>query len=524
MEVLLKSVSLETSKWSEIIIENISDGIIVLDGSYIIRLFNKQAERIFGYLAYEVLGKTLNVILPNLFLEASRSNIANFPIVPAILWGKSERKEIYGKRKDGLELILEASLSKCYSDGELLSIISFQDITEKKLSQNKLGKSKANIEEQIENINEYLAKLSLSLQQETFEQNLFEAINNKLFTAIEHTSESIVIFDKKGTIDYVNPSFERITGYESKEVCCHRIKGLIGPNSIKEYKKILETLFKDEKWQGTYWAKKKDGSLYEEETTILPVKSSQGETISYVAIGRDVTEKKRFESIIDSVDMMKNVGYIFAGIRHELGNPINSIKTSLSVLKKGLDSCSQDSILVYIERALSEITRVEYLLKALKSFSMYENLKLEKINLAPIMEKFCSLAKEDSEKKGIKLGLHCSTKEISALIDQRAFHQVMLNIFSNAVDALEGRSNPTIDIFLYIDDKFAKVEVIDNGVGISDSQKEKLFKPFNTFKPQGTGLGLVITKKLITNMQGTLEIDSIYNSGTRATIVLDKLV
>lgn len=523
MEALVRSqIQKPVSRWTELIIENSTDGIIAVDSSYIIKVFNKAAEKLFGYLQQEVIGRNLRTVVPAFFIETSVNNPTKSPISFINPWNRLEKKEIFTKRKDGSEALLEAHLSKLYCDDQLIFIATLRNITEKKLKINKTEELPIEIEKKLEQNSPEILNLLLALQKETLHRKQLEATLANFFAVAQQTTESIIILDKKGVISYVNPSFEKITGFESKEVCQSRVKILFAESSLKDYKKIARTLISGNKWQGVYWAKKKDGTIYEEEATIVPVKSSQGEKVSYIAICRDITEKKRLESIIDSVDMMKNVGYIFAGIRHELGNPINSIKTSLSVLKKGLDSYSQESVLVYVERALSEITRVEYLLKALKSFSMYENLKLERVNLVSFMERFYSLAKEDSEKKGIKLNLHYTNKEIFALIDQRAFHQVLLNIFSNAVDALDGRLNPTINIFLNNDDRFIKTEIVDNGEGIPDSQKEKLFKPFHTFKPQGTGLGLVITKKLITNMQGTIEIDSVYKFGTRVAILLEK--
>lgn len=500
---------------NELIVENSSDVIIALDNSYTIRLFNKKAEKTFGYQKQEIIGKPYNLLLLSQFIENHHLNTISFPTFTNFV---NSNEKLFGRKKDGVEILLEVSSSKFYSDGQLVFVMTMQEVINLQTKENKPIPFQKPLEEVERKVEEVVRTHPFTQKQQEAQNTL-----STLFAAMEQTNESIIILDKSGTINYVNPSFEKTSGFESRHISYQRAKNLIGPRSLKEYKKVAKTLTSGSRWQGTYWARKKDGSLYEEEATILPIKSSKGEILNYVAVCRDITEKKRFESIIDSVDMMKNVGYIFAGIRHELGNPINSIKTSLSVLKKGLSSYSQDSILIYVERALSEITRVEYLLKALKSFSMYENLKLERINLVSFMKKFSSLAKEDSEKKGIKLGLSYSSEEIFAAIDQRAFHQVMLNIFSNSVDALEGRENRQINIFLTLEEQTIKIEVVDNGIGLSESQKEKLFKPFHTFKPQGTGLGLVITRKLVTNMHASLEIDSTYGLGTKVTILLSKI-
>jgi signal transduction histidine kinase len=84
---------------------------------------------------------------------------------------------------------------------------------------------------------------------------------------------------------------------------------------------------------------------------------------------RDITEKTRLESIAQAVNTMDNIGFIFSGIRHEIGNPLNSIKMTISVLRKNLDRFPKETIREYIERTASEITRMEYLLKSLRNFS-----------------------------------------------------------------------------------------------------------------------------------------------------------
>src|SRR3970282_1845245 len=115
-------------------------------------------------------------------------------------------------------------------------------------------------------------------------------------------------------------------------------------------------------------SKKKDGAPYHEDCTISPVRDYTGKITNYVSIRRDVTDKLRFESIAEAVNTMNSIGYVFSGIRHEIGNPLNSIKMTLNVLKKNLDKYGKDHILEYIDRALSESARIEYLLKSLKNF------------------------------------------------------------------------------------------------------------------------------------------------------------
>jgi signal transduction histidine kinase len=243
--------------------------------------------------------------------------------------------------------------------------------------------------------------------------------------------------------------------------------------------------------------------------------------ISDVYIGiliRDITESARLESIAEAVNAMENITYIFSGLRHELGNPINSIKMTLSVLKKNLDRYSQTTVREYVDRTLAEISRVEYLLKSLKSFSMFENPIIQNVNLFEFMDLFQSLVADDLEKNGIKINITLSPEAKWARADPRALQQVMLNLIANAADALESRDNPQIVISTVKKNGLLWIDVEDNGIGIPNEDQKNLFKPFYTTKPHGTGLGLAITRKMLTKMHSRIGIMSRKDVGTTVTI------
>lgn len=353
----------------------------------------------------------------------------------------------------------------------------------------------------------------------------YEKAENKFRNFIELAPDPIVIVNDNGEISLVNTQAEILFGYKRDELFDQKIEILI-PQKFHSTPIQHRSGYNEPRTHSMglnleLFALNKNGNKIPVEISLGSINTEEG--LFTIATIRDITEKKRLESIAGSIDMMKNIGYIFSGIRHELGNPINSVKTALSVLKQSLDSYSPENVSTYIERSLSELSRVEYLLKSLKAFNMYENLKLERVNLVAFIKHFCLLAKKDTEAKSITLNIDYNSDEMFAFIDPRAFNQVTLNIFSNAIDALETRSDPKIDISLTLENKFVKIEISDNGIGLSNSEKEKLFKPFYTFKRHGTGLGLVITKKLINNMHGTIEIESTYNVGTKVILLLEKV-
>ncbi|MCK5032375.1 MAG: HAMP domain-containing histidine kinase, partial [Calditrichia bacterium] len=232
----------------------------------------------------------------------------------------------------------------------------------------------------------------------------------------------------------------------------------------------------------------------------------------------DITEKERLESIAAAINTMNNIGYIFSGIRHEIGNPLNSIKMTTSVLKLKIDSFSKETVLSYIDRIQKETSRIEYLLLSLKSFNVYENPKMEKVDIFLFLKKFISLASTDIKKNNITLNLKSYSKDNHGITDPRALHQVLINLVTNAVDSLKEKEKPEIVLSIRRKKEHLVLSVIDNGCGIPHDSQKELFKPFFTNKPEGTGLGLVIVKKLLAKMNSTIHIQSCEKIGTTVII------
>jgi len=235
---------------------------------------------------------------------------------------------------------------------------------------------------------------------------------------------------------------------------------------------------------------------------------------------RDISEKARLEAVAEAVELMNNIGYVFSTVRHEIGNPVNSVKTALTVLRNRIQTLSRANVLDYVERSLAEIARVEDLLSSLKSFSMYEDFRIQDVDVAPFLAKLVSFVSPEFERKGIATRLTVHPRAQRGRFDQRALHQVLLNLLTNAADALAGRQAPAIHIQTLDRPGVVCIQVKDNGCGMTETEKAQLFKPFSSRKPSGTGLGLVISKKMIAKMSGTIEIESAAGVGTVVTMTL----
>ena len=235
---------------------------------------------------------------------------------------------------------------------------------------------------------------------------------------------------------------------------------------------------------------------------------------------RDITERSRLESIAEAVNSMENTSYIFSGIRHELGNPINSIKMTLSVLKKNISHYSVSATEKFVDRAMTEISRVEFLLQALKSFSLFENPDIHNVNIENFLNSFIKLVTSDLRQTGIKIS-HVIIPPVNTIsADPRLLHQVILNLTTNASDALSQCDNPQIIVRAEKRESFVAITVEDNGIGMTEEEQTNLFKPFYTTKARGTGLGLMIALKMVTLMKGHMEIKSYKDIGTKVTVFI----
>ncbi len=263
-----------------------------------------------------------------------------------------------------------------------------------------------------------------------------------------------------------------------------------------------------------------DGKARSFEINGFPIFDSNGQLVQIIVYARDITKRKRLESIAEATNLMKNIGYIFSGIRHEIGNPINSIKMTLDVLNKNFETYSLETTRDFLTGALSEVTRVEYLLKALRNFSLFENPELQSVDLKIFIHEFLPIANDDFKKKGIRIETTLASDAGCGYIDPRALHQVMLNLLANAADALQDAQNPQINISLSKRSGTLYLTIEDNGCGMSHEEQANLFKPFHTSKACGTGLGLVIVRRMLSKMDCSISVKSQNRIGTKVTIAI----
>jgi PAS domain S-box-containing protein len=423
-------------------------------------------------------------------------------------------------RLDGRTVDVEAASTPIFYSRKPAVQVVIRDITGRKRAEEVLRRANEELEARIRERTVELRLTIDTLRQEIEERAQVEEERARLASAVESTAEAVVITDARGMIQYVNPAFEKITGYRKEEVLGRDLHMLdSGKHDDEFFRKIREALLQDHGWSGRLINKNKDGTLYYEECTITPIRTQSGDVANYVSVRRDVTEKMRLESIAEAAVTMNNIGYVFSGISHEIGNPVSALLVTLDVLKSNLDTISKEDIAQYVDRSLQQLSKIEYLLNSLRNFGIYETPELQRTRMGPFFDRFLSLVSEDFRRKGIVIMAELAQDAEWAYMDPRALQQVMLNLFTNSADALRDRPDARIDVRVSRErEGSVRISVADNGCGMTDGQLANLFKPFYTNKLYGTGLGMVIVKNMLTRMHGSIEVVS--RSGEGMTVIM----
>ena len=348
-----------------------------------------------------------------------------------------------------------------------------------------------------------------------------EKFKNQLAAAVESTKEAVIISDPEGRIIYLNPVFESMTGFKRTEVLGKTLELPAAADGKTVQEALSEAVKSRSGWAGRCSGMTKGGDYFVLEGSVSPVKGPSGEISNYVMVQHDITEKEKLESVAQSVELMNNIGYIFAGIRHEIGNPLQSIKMTIAVFQKMLEKTrgpEDANYLDYLGRIQEDMSRIEFLLRSLKSFNIYEQMDLAELDPHEYLSEFVKFIRADFDRKGIRVELESKPGLGIARIDPRAMQQILLNLVINAADAMAGLPSPRIDIILSRAADAFVIKLKDNGPGMTEQQKKEIFKPFFTTKEKGTGLGLVLVKKMLLKMGGAISIESWKDKGTTVTI------
>ena len=352
--------------------------------------------------------------------------------------------------------------------------------------------------------------------------------------AINQTSDAIVIVDLDGTIRYVNPAFENLTGYSIDEAVGAKPSILkSGKHSDEFYKELWETITSGRAWSGHFINRRKDGSKYEEDATISPVLGKDGEISHFIGVKKDVTKLVELETKIRQSQKMEAVGRLAGGVAHDFNNILTAILGYSEILLGMLPE--KDPVRKKVEEIKKAGLRASDITKQMLAFSKKQVMRLTPQNVNDIINGMLSMLEEivgsDVE---ISLNLNSELPDVNS--DKTHIERIVMNLVVNAVDAMKpDGGNVAISTavkefsmpfsdgnFTVSPGKYVVISVADGGCGISDDVLEHIFEPFFTSKggEQGTGLGLSTVYGIVKQHKGLIRVSSKLGEGSRFDVMI----
>lgn len=360
-----------------------------------------------------------------------------------------------------------------------------------------------------------------------------DAAHRLLTKAMEQAAESVIITDTAGDIVYVNPAFEKTSGYLAEEVLGQNTK-ILGSNRHDSgfYQKLWESISTGQVWQGRLSNKKKDGSVYIAEVTISPVRNEQGVVVNFVSLQHDVTREIQLEEQYHQAQKMEAIGQLTAGVAHDFNNLLTAINGFASLLYFNLSPNSSEAEM--LEKILNSGERAAELVRQLLAFSRKQVIQVQPLDLntnVSTMHKI--LRRIIGEDIQLQLDLDPHLNWIEA--DPTQIEQVIMNLAINARDAMPYGGTLVISTAnVQIDSRhpaqnpqirpgaYVRLALADTGIGMSDDVKQRIFEPFFTTKEvgKGTGLGLSTVFGIVKQNNGHILVHSQPGTGTTFEIFL----
>lgn len=234
---------------------------------------------------------------------------------------------------------------------------------------------------------------------------------------------------------------------------------------------------------------------------------------------RDEELTNKNEELLQS-RKLASIGTLASGIAHELNNPLNNIYLAAQILSKeiGQESCPP-MIRETVSDIFSQTIRVKRIVGDLLEFSREKPPDLKKVNIKNLINEVLGQMEIASEIANVQFNFRV-TEDLEVLADKYLLQQVFVNLFNNAVDAMEGKG--FLDVGVTAKDDSVRITISDTGKGIPPGDITRIFDPFFTTKEKGTGLGLAIVYSIIEKHKGKIEVDSKPNAGTTFTVTIPK--
>ncbi|MEK3889532.1 ATP-binding protein [Bacillus sp. FSL K6-3431] len=348
------------------------------------------------------------------------------------------------------------------------------------------------------------------------QNKVIEEGDRLLLDITKNISEVICLYDmEKDKVLYISPSIEKkwgisVTSFYENPIksldCIHivdRRKVIESFRSTSGLAKKMEYAIKDTKSGELSWVR----------TKITPIFNDEGIVTRHLSISEDITELKEQSKQVRQLDNLGLIGQMAAGIAHEIRNPITSVKGFIQLLSEETDHKYSDIITSEIERIESIMNEFLVLAKPAKE------VKLVKENINNVIQEVISFMGPEALLHTVEIKSELSKDIMLVNCASKQIKQVIINLIKNAIDAMPSGGAIHVNTTT-MPNGMVVIEIRDEGMGISNEQLEHLREPFYSDKATGTGLGLMISYKIIEDHNGTIQFLSKVGEGTSVQILL----
>jgi len=360
-----------------------------------------------------------------------------------------------------------------------------------------------------------------------------EDMLRKLWRVVEQSADMVIITDRSGIVEYVNPAFEKLTGFSKQEAIGRSPRILkSGHHSLQFYRNMWREILSGAVYRDVMVNRKKTGELFYAEKTITPLRDAEGRITHFISNDRDITGRRTLEVQLQQAQKMDAIGRLAGGVAHDFNNLLMVISANAELTLEALSE--DDPRRSKVEDVLSAARRAGELTRQLLAFGRKQVQSLQVLDLNYVLQEISRilprLIGED-----IQLVL-VPGKDLSRVkADPIQIEQVVMNLAANARDAMPHGGRLTMETMnVCLDQDYARrhsmvpsgdyvlLAVTDTGQGIAPEHMANIFEPFYTTKPEGkgTGLGLATVYGIIKQSGGFIWVYSEPGLGTTFKIYL----
>ncbi|MDH5777651.1 MAG: PAS domain S-box protein [Gammaproteobacteria bacterium] len=480
----------DQTTWQHSVLENMLDGVIVIDEKGTIQSINPACEKIFGYSSDELIGQNVKMLMPNPFHDEHDGYLSNY-----LNTGKAKiigiGRQVQGRHKNGSIIHLGLGISEITINDKRMFSGIVRDVSERVKA-----------------------------------EKAMESSATRLQSVLENVVDGIITINNKGSIQSFNRAAEHIFGYSADEVMGKNINMLMPSPYREEHDGYLESYHKTGKAHIIGIGREVDG--LRKNGSIFPLDLAvskaviEGEPL-YTGIVRDITDRKQMEK-------MKNE--FISTVSHELRTPLTSIRGSLGLVMADTVGKLPDKVRELLTITSNNTERLLLLINDILDIQKIEAgmmaFHFQSLELNPFLQQAVETNQSYADQYGVNFTFTPTEENIRVYADSDRLMQVMNNLMSNA--AKFSPKGESIELSVKRHNGVIRISVSDHGPGIPDDFKGKIFEKFtqydstDTRKKGGTGLGLSITRLIVDKHGGEINYTSKLGAGTTFYFELPELI